>query len=175
MDGERAERYHLRRLGELEARRVRQQEWDFLARILSPDEIAGAVGVGWRPLVAALHDDLIDVDRDYRLYELKERNAGLLVVARFARDAREAASRRLVEAKAEALRTCEVCGGDARPRMNRPQPKTLCDRCSAADRAAAAEQGERYADAVLQYLMSGDAEHPTPEETLAWLDALDAS
>lgn len=173
MDGERAERYHLRRLGQLEARRARQQEWDFLARAFTHDEIASSVGIGWRTLVRALHDDLLDIDGDYRLYEIKERDGSLLVVARFDRDARDAASRRLATAKAQALRTCELCSADATPRMQRPEPKTLCDRCYAADRAASA-QGERYADVVLQYLLSGDRDYPTPEETLAWLDALDA-
>jgi hypothetical protein len=28
---------------------------------------------------------------------------------------------------------------------------------------------------VLQYLLSGDSDYPTPEETLAWLDEIDAS
>jgi len=175
MPGEAAELYHSRRLRRLVERRARQEEWDFRASELSPVEVTDGVGRGWHPLVRGFHEQLLVADPTYRLYSVEEALGGLLYVARFEHGAEDGAARLVQEARAQAFVTCELCGREARLRARRPQVKTLCDDCFAADRAAAAVGGERYADAVLGQLMSADDDYPSPEETLAWLDVLDGA
>jgi hypothetical protein len=174
MSREAAERYYSRRMRLLVERRARQEEWDFLARRLADGELTDRVGRGWHALVLNLHQELVHVDPDYRLYIVEEDLGGLVVTARFARAAQVRAARVIQVARAEALATCEVCGLSGALRADRRRLKTLCNACWTGDRAAAAARGERYADAVLAQLLSSDKDHPRPEETLAWLDALDA-
>lgn len=174
MEGEAAERYHSRRIRQLEEQRARRQEWDFLAAKLSDEEVTDCVPVGWRRLVLRLHHDLLRLDPSYRLLELGEDMGGLLIDANYTLPTGWNFTRRIHQARAEALATCEVCSADGRLRVERGHMKTLCDDCWIADRAAAAERGERYAEVVLDYLTSGDDAYPTPEETMAWLDSLDA-
>jgi hypothetical protein len=167
--GDGAERYQARRSRQLAERRARQEEWDFQASRLTDADVVDQVGRGWRPLVRGLHRDLLRIDHHYRLYSIEEQLGGLRVVAKFARRAQAQADRRVQAARAQAFATCEACGHGGWLRPRRPQMKTLCDECSAADRAAAENQGEPYADAALAYFMSGDRNYPPPEETLAWL------
>jgi len=155
--------------------RARREEWDFVARHLSDSEIVAGVGPGWRPLVLAMHQDLLTVDPDYRLYSVEDDLGGLVVVARFAAAAQVDAARRVQAARAQALSTCVLCRQLGRLRPERLQMKTLCDQCWSSDRAAAESRGERYADAVLSQLMSPDRDHPSPDETLAWLNHLDGA
>jgi len=174
MSGEAAERYFSRRVRRLAEMRARQEEWDFLARCLTDTEIVAGVGPGWRSLVAGLHNDLLALDPSYRLYSVTEDLGGLTVIARFSTAVQVDAARLLQAARAEALRTCALCGQEGKLRPERPQMKTLCDECWSSDRAASASRGERYADAVLSLLMSPDQDHPSPEEILGWLDEVDA-
>lgn len=174
MSGEAAERYYSRCVRLLGERRALQEEWDFLACRLSDGDLVVGVGPGWRALVRQLHDDLLAIDPDYRLYSVSEDLGGLVVTARFALPAQRRAARLIQAARAKALATCEVCGQPGRLRAERPHMKTLCDDCWRSDRAAAESRGERYAAAALSQLMSPDHDHPSPEEILAWLDELDA-
>jgi hypothetical protein len=175
MKGDAAERYYSKRVRTLSERQARRQEWDFLASRLEQAEIVDRVGPGWHELVLTLHADLLALDSNYRLYAVEEELGGLVFTARVARRAQIAAARRIQATRAEALATCEVCGATGKLRAERSTMKTLCDACWHSDRAAAARGGERYADAVLATFLSGDEDHPSPEETLAWLDELDAS
>lgn len=175
MDGHSAERYYSRRVRRLDERRARQEEWDFLASRLIATEITEGVGPGWRPLVHNLHDQLLELDPNYRLYSVGEVSGGLDFVARTSASTQGEAARRIHAARAEALDTCEACGDSGTLRPERLQMKTLCDECWVADRTAATARGERYADAVMAELLSSDPDHPSAEEILHWLDELDAS
>lgn len=173
MDRQAAERYHAQRMRRLAERRARQEEWDFAATTLAETEIADAVGSGWRPLVLNLHRQLLELDPSYRLYSVGEELGGLSFIARTEATVSARAARLIQAARAEALTTCEVCGDSGHLRAERPNMRTLCDECWQGDRQAAAERGERYADAALAFVLSNDDDYPSPEETLAWLDAFD--
>jgi hypothetical protein len=168
-----AEWFQMGRLRAQAERRARRQEWDYLARMLDEYEVADEVGNGWRPLVIELHHDLMDLDPDYRLYDIRERLGGLAVIARYHHDARDGAARLLAVAKAQAVQTCVVCGAHGQLRPERPRLHALCEKCFLYDRAAAFERGEHYANLLLDSLMSADRDYPTPEEMLAWLARLD--
>lgn len=175
MRGDAAERYYAQRARLLGERRARQQEWDFLACKLDPSELVDRVGLGWHPIVHALHRELLVLDPDYRLYAVEEELGGLVFCARVGPEAQAQAARLIQAARAEALTTCEVCGSPGGLRPERMTMRTLCDECWRSDRIAAARAGERYADAVLATFLTGDDDHPSPAETLAWLGELDAS
>lgn len=173
MRSERAEHY-FRRLARTRAeRQARRAAADYRAQQLKPDDVVAGLGRGWHSLALDLHRDLLDLDQGYRLYEIGQRNGGLFVVARIASEPADAWRRRIVAAKALALRTCEVCAAGGELRHERPRMMTLCADCCAADRATAVECGERYAEIVVQFLMNAAPDHPGPEEISAWLDLLD--
>lgn len=159
----------------LEERRALQEEWHFLARKASSGLLVDNIGPGWRPIVLRLHQQLLEVDRDYRLESVGEELGGLFFVARFS-SARQVGGASLIQrARSEALATCELCGEPGVLRGQRPQLKTLCEVCWNADRTCAATRGERYATALLTQLLSADEDHPPPEEVIDWLDELDPS
>ena len=158
--------YFSRRARERLDRDARHQEWDYRATALSANELAGDVGPGWRPIVRELHHNLRSLDPGYRLFQVKEKLGRLRFYASFAGPFTGECQRRVAAAATEAARTCEVCGDRGRLRTRRPWLKTLCDACWAADRAAAEEHGERYAAIVLSYFLTGDADHPTPDEVV---------
>jgi hypothetical protein len=172
MPGESARAYHQERMRLKLERFARRAEWDFRARCLQSGEICESVCAGWRPLVVYLHGRLLEFDREYRLYALSERHGLLQYEAEVAAGAADAALRLISEAQVRAAMTCVVCGCKARLRLDRAQPRALCERCFSSDRVTAAAEGERYAQALLNYLASTDPRHPGPEETLAWLDGL---
>ena len=108
-------------------------------------------------------------DGDFRLVDVVAKNGELRVFARFAPEVAADCELEVGWARVQAIRTCEVCGEQGGKRRLRPQVKTLCDQCFSADRATAAERGERYAEILLAYLLSGDPEFPKPERLERWL------
>jgi hypothetical protein len=175
MSGDYARDYFTQRARRMLERHAVRQEWDYLARMQTKAMICDAISSSWRPIVCQLHRRLLTINPEYRLYGVREVDGGLVYDALFTQPDSSRLCRRLYTiARAEAARTCQVCGADARLRHERPRLKTLCDACLAADRVAARDRGERYARLVLDYLMSGDPQHPEPEETLAWLAADDS-
>jgi hypothetical protein len=175
MSGDAAERYYSRRMRLLDERRALQEEWDFLARKASSEWLVDNIGPGWRPIVVRLHEELLELDPDYRLESVGEELGGLFFVARFSLAKQTAGASLVQAARTDALASCELCGETGVLRSERPQVKTLCDVCWSADRACAERRGERYAAALLTQLLSADDDHPSPEEVVAWLDELDAS
>jgi len=174
MSAQAADDYYSRRARILAERRAYQEEWDFLARRLDDRTLVDGVGHGWWPIVRDLNARLLALDPDFRLFSIEEEHGGLTINARFTSLAQMDAARLIQIARAQALATCELCGQPGALRAERLQMKTLCDDCWTSDRAAASQRGERYADAVLAQLLSADDDHPSPEDTLAWLDDLDA-
>ena len=72
------------------------------------DNWEGNVGEGWWPICAALHAELLAMDPDYRIAQVKEKFGGL----RFYLDAGTAAMWHAVQAaELRSEVTCEVCGG----------------------------------------------------------------
>jgi hypothetical protein len=91
-----------------------------------------AVGKGWWPIIAKLEEQLLELDTDYEVLQIKEKFGGLRYY--FASsgglpDEKFAAMTALVQqAENESYRTCEECGqpGEAKgPGWIR----TLCDQC----------------------------------------------
>jgi hypothetical protein len=173
--GEWAAAYHRERARQGRLRRARLEEWDYLAHTLAEQELARSVGAGWSRLVVGLHRSLLELDPDYRLYAVGERLGLLRYDVRLATPVETTGVRAIAEAQVTAATTCVVCTAPARLRVERPVPRALCGKCWSADRAAAHVQSERFAEALLSYLMSADPAYPGPEETLAWLDSLESS
>lgn len=152
----------------LEARRARLGEWEFAAAEADTADLLLAVPAGWRPLVRDLHRSLLDVDPDYRFFDAVEDNARLRFLAEYSRGTEQAAHL-VSEATRLSTSVCVVCAA-AGERRRRLRPEILCDACFAADRAAAAERGEWYANLALLYFKSCDPAHPSPDDLAAFLD-----
>lgn len=167
--------YFRRRRCEALDRRARCAEFDFIARALRPDDITADVPVGWRPLVRDLHRRLLEESPFYRLVQIEKRVGELRVYARYSPLASRECKVAIAAAVYAARVTCEVCSAQGKPRDRPTGPVVLCASCFAADRAAANERGERYAGFVLDYLRSGDPDHPDPEELEAFFLKLSTS
>lgn len=163
--------YFAARHGAIEERLTRMSEWGFAGSHLSERDLLIRVPTGWHPLVKELHKYLLIIEPAYLFWDAYDRDGRLEFVC-LPEGANRVEARRLVEERSAASATiCAICGGEGRPRP-RERVYTLCDECSAADRAAARERGERYANLALLYFMSCDPAHPTPDELEAWLDSL---
>ncbi|WP_433465525.1 hypothetical protein [Spirillospora sp. CA-128828] len=109
-----------------------------------------AVGPGWHPLLLRLHEQLLAVNPDYRVQQVKEKYGTLRIYLltglmrypgwetgnlpephdeeRYKRE--DEAARRLVHAaEEESARICESCGNPGETRGN-SWLKTLCDDCA---------------------------------------------
>lgn len=156
-------------------REERLRRSDFRAADYGERELADGVGRGWHPIVLLLNRRLLALDPDYRLYEVGERHGLLRVRGRFVSEHTAECRELVARAVGRSSRTCEVCGANARVRDERLRIKTLCDACSNADRATAADRGERYADLVLTCMASSDPAFPDADELVAWLEQDDTS
>ena len=79
------------------------------------DEVSDEVGAGWHPLVAQLHVDLLALDPDYRVAQVKEKCGQLRVylTSNFTVEIDE-----LIDAAEDAsLSICDVCGQPGSPRI----------------------------------------------------------
>ncbi|MFC4469329.1 hypothetical protein ACFPH6_33260 [Streptomyces xiangluensis] len=93
-----------------------------------------AVGPGWQPVLARLHDQLTALCPGYRLADVKEKLGGLRVYVDALGSGERDAVRSLIKAaEAEAAVTCEFCGAPGRTRRRGDAPhgwlKTVCDSC----------------------------------------------
>jgi hypothetical protein len=155
------------------AREDRLRLSDFRGADYGDDDLVARLPRGWHDIARLLHQRLLELDPDYRLYELRERFGLLHVHARFAAEHNEWCRTFLGRAAGRSARTCQVCGDAARVRDERRLIKTLCERCWNADRALAAERGERFADITLVCLSSIDPQFPDADDLAAWLDTDD--
>jgi hypothetical protein len=136
--------------------------------------VAGRVGPGWRSLVLGMHRELLVHDTNYRLVDLQARNGRLRVYARFWVGLARWCEPIVADAVFRSRVICEICGREGLRRNLRPVIHTLCDDCHRADRATAAERGERYANIVVDRLLSGDPAFPEPDAVERWLQALES-
>jgi hypothetical protein len=158
--------YFTRRRERADRAELLRQEFDSRAADVAPLLIEGAVGPGWLPLVRDLHGVLIGFDPQYRLLRVARTGGRLTFEARFALRMANACVAAVEWAVDEAARICELCEAEGRVRENRPDPATLCDVCSGADRLLAAKRGEYFASLALAKSLSNDAEFPDPEEVV---------
>ena len=97
--------------------------------------IGSGVGRGWWPIVAALHEMLLEIDPGYRPAQIKEKFGGLRYYADFSDGMRERTELLVRLAERVAARTCEKCGrpGEACTPSGFWR-KTLCVECADARR-----------------------------------------
>lgn len=109
----------------------------------SPNQIPawiGAVGPGWTPILVALHIDLVALDPDYQVGQLKEKFGSLRVYldSDFTPEVEQA----IEAATTLSTQTCEVCGRPGSIRhISRFWIKAVCDGCEGVE--AAANQARR--------------------------------
>lgn len=91
------------------------------------------VGPGWHPILTQLHADVVALDPDYRVAQVKEKFGGLRAYLVHASHPDIEPLIRAAESKS--MQTCEECGapGRVRNRVNRVWLQCLCDACSEKD------------------------------------------
>lgn len=103
-------------------------------------EILGGVGPGWWPIIEELHKQLLTIDPDYTLGQVKEKFGQLRYYVTFKqyaeRDSYSLGETAISLAEALSLRYCENCGtsndvttGGVRPEAPYSWVKTLCPTC----------------------------------------------
>ena len=99
------------------------------------------VGPGWEPILVALHQDLLSLNPDYRVFQVKEKFGSLRV---YLDDPMTPEMDQAVHA-AETLsaQICEVCGASGRVRnVSQFYVRCLCDTCGPIDMVAAKRRRE---------------------------------
>lgn len=89
------------------------------------------VGPGWQSLIEQLHIDLLNIDPNYTIDQIKEKFGGLryyMTPSRSEPEIQERMTALISRAEVAADQTCEECGAPGHPRWNRRWVKTLCDR-----------------------------------------------
>ena len=84
------------------------------------------VGEGWRPLVEKLVDDIIAIDPDIDVTQVKEKYGGLRFYVLYGDDA---VFDLISKAEDESLKICERCGTRDNVSTKGGWLMTLCDRC----------------------------------------------
>jgi hypothetical protein len=98
-----------------------------------PDRLT-AVGPGWHPLLLRLHTQLLALDADYQVEDLKEKFGAVRVHIATTSGPAEPDVRRLVlSVEEQSATTCEFCGATGRRRRRGDAPhgwiKAVCDPC----------------------------------------------
>lgn len=112
-----------------------------LPESLPNPRIPSGVGPGWWPLIEQLHRDILAIDADYRLDQIKEKFGILRFYASSERWGEASALISAAEAKSATL--CERCGASGEMRSEGWWMKTLCD-MHHDERERAQKAGERW-------------------------------
>lgn len=106
---------------------------------LDDDEARGCVWPGWHAILAELHKQLVAVDPDYSVGQVKQKFGGLRVYLDSTYGPR--IHELISAAEAEAWRTCEFCGGPGKAQRTSPHGWmfTACDPCAAEKTAGPAD------------------------------------
>lgn len=90
------------------------------------------VYAGWQPIIEQLHADLLALDPDYTVEQIKEKFGGLrYYVSMNLVPNHDEAYRLIAEAEEKSETVCEFCGELGKPRSpnGRGWIKTTCDAC----------------------------------------------
>jgi hypothetical protein len=88
------------------------------------DDVSDEVGAGWHPLIAQLHTDLLALDPDYRVSQVKEKYGELRV---YLTSEETPDTESLIDAAtAASLTICELCGQPGAPRTVNGWVYTRC-------------------------------------------------
>lgn len=99
--------------------------------------IGGGVGAGWHSIIERLHEQLLAIDPDYEVVQVKEKFGTLSYYVASEKEGFFDQARPFIDAAAEeSSRTCERCGDPARTRRGSLWWKSLCDACDAARASA---------------------------------------
>lgn len=90
---------------------------------------------GWNPIINRLHRELVALDPDYRLTQVKEKLGTLRVYGLYAPAVRERCEAAVNAATRESARTCEFCAEPGTLRADQARHLTLCEFCNAARNA----------------------------------------
>lgn len=86
-------------------------------------------GSGWTPIIDRLHRELIALEPEYELHQIKEKFGTLRFYGEYREDVREVCKALVRSAEIESSRTCERCGAPGSLRTERRWHLTLCARC----------------------------------------------
>lgn len=96
-------------------------------------DFEGDVGKGWLPIVTTLHEQLLRLDPEYQIHQVKEKFGGLRYYYGASENVSEitrAVMYQLVGyAEHLSYRTCETCGRPGQVRNDLGWVLTLCDGC----------------------------------------------
>lgn len=101
-----------------------------------PDRLR-AVGPGWHTLLLRLHTQLLALEPDYRIYDLKEKLGAVRIhITASSAPVRPEIRSLLTTAEEQSATTCEFCGSPGRRRQRNDDAagwiKTVCEDCHAA-------------------------------------------
>ena len=100
------------------------------------------VGAGWHPLIEDLEADLLDIDPEYTLTQVKEKFGGLRYYATPSNlDVYEAFHARIGRTEAESYKVCEECGTRDDVTTEGGWLRTMCPPCRS---RLAQERAERW-------------------------------
>jgi len=97
------------------------------------------VGPGWQPIIEKLHAELLKIDPDYEVDQIKEKFGELRYYhhTELTQPAVHDTMNKLVEDAAQAsAKTCEYCGQPAKTKIHQGWYKTLCDNCGKVRKAS---------------------------------------
>jgi hypothetical protein len=89
------------------------------------------VGDGWQPLIEKLHIDLLNIDPNYEVLQIKEKFGGLryYIQMSFEMSIYNAQEALIEEAEAKSFTICEYCGEPGKERRNGLRwIKTTCEK-----------------------------------------------
>lgn len=101
-----------------------------------PDRLR-AVGPGWRSLLLRLHTQLLALEPDYRIHDVKEKLGAVRIhITASSAPARPEIRSLLTAAEEQSATTCEFCGSPGRRRRRNDDDagwiKAVCEDCHAA-------------------------------------------
>ena len=92
----------------------------------------GLPGLGWYPLLIALHRQLSEVDPGYQVQQVRQKMGTLRVYCRFRPEVADRCQEMVWRTERASAHICERCSEPARLRSSLPAARTLCDACASA-------------------------------------------
>lgn len=93
---------------------------DYLPDSIPEPLIPSGVGEGWWPLIEKLHADILEIDPDYQIDQIKEKFGGLRYYITFSNNLNEHKISEIMllinDAEKKSFTICEVCGKEGKLR-----------------------------------------------------------